>query len=139
MTDLNAVKQLYPQCVQAGVDPATEYAAVRATVKGNGLGYGSTVRLTFGMALWLAIVIHVIGVEVYVRMIKRSALLAFTTLILNSGFLDPTDGIFESTQARICLGAGRQHRKKRTRRSLTSINPNAQGFQHSWEKLICIT
>ena len=139
MTDLNAVKQQYPQCVQAGGDPAKEYATVRATVKGNGgLGYGSTVRLTFGMALWIAIVIHVIGVEIYVCTIKSSGLLVFTTLILKSHFLDPTNGIFQSTQARICLGAGRRLRKKRARRSLTCINTNARGFYHCWDKLMCV-
>jgi hypothetical protein len=66
MTNQTVVKEFYPQCV-AGVDPATVYVAVRASVHGNGLSYGSAVRLTFGMALWVAIVIHIIGVEIYVR------------------------------------------------------------------------
>lgn len=68
MTDVNTVEQLYPQCTQLDVNLAKTYVAVHASVKGNGLNYGSTVRLTFGMALWVAIVIHTIGVEVYVRM-----------------------------------------------------------------------
>jgi hypothetical protein len=64
MTDLEIVNRSYPQCLQA--DPASVYVAVRASVKGNGLAYASTVRLTFGLALWIAIIIHIIGVEIYV-------------------------------------------------------------------------
>jgi hypothetical protein len=69
MTDVDEVNQLYPQCTQPGVNLEKTFVAVHAAIKGNGLGYGSAVRLTFGMALWVAIVIHIIGVEVYVRMI----------------------------------------------------------------------
>jgi len=72
MTDLNAVNQSYPQCVQPGVNTAEVYVAVHASVKGNGLAYGSTVRLTFGMALWVGIVLHTVGVEVYIRLTESS-------------------------------------------------------------------
>jgi len=67
MSDVVAVNQTYPQCVLPGVDIANEYVAVRASVKGTGLAYASTVRLTFGMALWVATVIHIAGVEFYIR------------------------------------------------------------------------
>jgi hypothetical protein len=67
MTDVNAVSQLYPQCTQAGVDLSKVFVAVHAATKGNGLEYGSAVRLTFGLALWVSILIHTIGVEIYVR------------------------------------------------------------------------
>jgi len=68
MTDFYTVNQLYPQCVEpAGVDAKQVYVSVHAAVKGNGLNYGSTVRLVFGMALWVATVIHIIGVEIYIR------------------------------------------------------------------------
>ena len=70
MSDVNAVNQSYPQCTQTGVDVSNAYVAVHAAIKGSGLGYGSTVRLTFGMALWVAIILHIIGVEIYVRTIK---------------------------------------------------------------------
>lgn len=60
--------QTYPQCNQA--NSTQVYVAVHAGVKGSGLAYASTVRLTFGMALWFAIVVHIIGVEVYVRIIS---------------------------------------------------------------------
>lgn len=67
MTDVDAVQQLYPQCTQAGINLAKVFVGVRATVKGNGLNYASTVRLTFGMSMWIALVIHVIGVEIYIK------------------------------------------------------------------------
>jgi hypothetical protein len=105
MPDVNAVKELYPQCTQPGIDPADVYVAVRATVKGSGgLGYASTVRLTFGMALWTAIVIHVIGVEVYVRMHRLWEVIISPSKFF--GIVDPQDGVFESTQAGICARAG---------------------------------
>ncbi|KIM81594.1 hypothetical protein PILCRDRAFT_821370 [Piloderma croceum F 1598] len=72
MTDVDEVSQLYPQCTQPGVNLAKTFVAVHAAVKGNGLEYGSTVRLTFGMSLWIAIVIHVIGVEIYIRKTESS-------------------------------------------------------------------
>jgi hypothetical protein len=105
MTDVNEVTQLYPQCTQPGVNLEKTFVAVHAAVKGNGLEYGSAVRLTFGMALWVAIVIHVIGVEIYVR-ITKPYLATFLTHLIHSNpcFLDPKDGIFESAPARIRAG-----------------------------------
>ena len=70
MPDLDDVNQLYPQCAQAGVDLTKVHVAVHAAVKGNGLNYGSTVRLVFGMALWIGIMTHIIGVELYVRIFR---------------------------------------------------------------------
>jgi hypothetical protein len=67
MTNVHAVNQSYPQCAQAGVNLATVYVPVHASVKGNGLNHGSAIRLTVGMVLWVSIVIHILGMEVYVR------------------------------------------------------------------------
>jgi hypothetical protein len=72
MTDLNAVQQSYPQCTQAGANITNVFAAVHATIKGNKLSSASTLRVTFGMSLWIGIVIHIICVEIYVRMIRAS-------------------------------------------------------------------
>ncbi|KIM82605.1 hypothetical protein PILCRDRAFT_820479 [Piloderma croceum F 1598] len=72
MTDVNAVSQSYPQCAQAGVDLSKVFVAVHAATKGNGLEYGSAVRLTFGLALWVSILIHIIGVEIYIRKTESS-------------------------------------------------------------------
>jgi hypothetical protein len=70
MTDLDTVKQLYPQCAQAGANLSEVFVAVHAAVKGNGLTYSSTVRLTFGLSMWVSLVSHAFGVEIYVRMIR---------------------------------------------------------------------
>jgi hypothetical protein len=56
----------YPQCASAGSDLGSMHVAVLAAVDDYPLGFASSVRVTFGMALWLATVIHVIGVEIYV-------------------------------------------------------------------------
>jgi len=72
MTDVDAVRQSYPQCTQAGVNLTDVFVPVHAAVKGNGLSYASTVRLTFGMSMWIAIVIHIAGVEIYIRKTESS-------------------------------------------------------------------
>ena len=86
MTDVNTVEQLYPECARHDVNLSETYVAVQASVKGNGLNYGSTVRLTFGMALWVAIVIHTIGVEVYVRMGSGPRHYTHESYALKSGY-----------------------------------------------------
>jgi len=70
MNDVNAVNQSYPSCTQPGIDLSKVFVPVHAAIKGSGLGYASAVRLTFGLGLWVALVIHVIGVEIYVRVVE---------------------------------------------------------------------
>jgi len=74
MPDMDDVNQSYPLCAQAVVDSniTKVYVAVHASVEGNGLSYGSTVRLVFGMALWIGIMTHIIGVEFYIRKSESS-------------------------------------------------------------------
>ena len=106
MTNVTAVEQLYPQCTKAGVDLTEVFVAVHASVKGGRLGSASITRATFGMCMWLALVIHIIGVEIYVRMISACGLPFFAGLTHRiSGFLDPKDRVLKSTQARIRVGA----------------------------------
>jgi len=71
LTDMNAVNKSYPQCIQAGVNPADVFVAVHAA-KGNRLTSSSAVRVTFGMALWVSLLIHTIGVEIYIRLTESS-------------------------------------------------------------------
>jgi hypothetical protein len=66
LNNTDTVTQLYPQCAEAD-DLGSLHAAIRVAVKDGPLGFASSVRATFGMALWLAIVIHIIGVEFYIR------------------------------------------------------------------------
>jgi hypothetical protein len=75
LQSMDAPQQLYPQCTQAGSNLANVRVAIRAAVDGDDLGLGSSVRVTWGMAMWVAIVIHVLGVELYVRAIDTLQLL----------------------------------------------------------------
>jgi hypothetical protein len=58
----------YPDCAAYvdGSDP-DQLAIVKANIGGDGpANAGAALNTAFGMALWLAVVIHAIGVEVYV-------------------------------------------------------------------------
>ena len=104
VTDVNTVRQSYPQCAQAGANNVTDvFVAVHASVNGSHLTSSSAVRLTFGMSIWIAMVSHIIAVEIYVRIILHLPFHKFNAFIF--GFLDPKDGVVESSQAWICAGA----------------------------------
>jgi len=62
----------YPQCTVTGAQPSSIYLAIRANIKGDHLAAGSSVRVTFGMGIWLGIVLHTIGVEIYIRTTEHS-------------------------------------------------------------------
>jgi hypothetical protein len=69
LQSMATLQQSYPQCAQAG-DNSSVRVAIRAAVDGDKLGLGSSVRATWGMSMWIAIVIHALGVEIYVRAIQ---------------------------------------------------------------------
>jgi hypothetical protein len=71
LKNMDAVNDLPLECLVAD-DLASVHTVVRAAVKHPGLGFASSVRATFGMSLWLAIVIHTIGVELYIRQTERA-------------------------------------------------------------------
>jgi hypothetical protein len=58
--------QKFPQCV-GDADLSTLYTAVRAGLQDGPLGRASASRVTRGMVLWVSILIHVVGVEFYIR------------------------------------------------------------------------
>jgi len=58
--------QKFPQCT-GDADLSTLYTAVRAGLQDGPLGRASAFRVTRGMVLWVSILIHVIGVEFYIR------------------------------------------------------------------------
>lgn len=60
------VSTSYPLCAQVNVDPSTVYVAVLAKLGHGSLHFASVVRVVFGMALWLGILIHALGIEIYV-------------------------------------------------------------------------
>jgi hypothetical protein len=60
--------KMYPACEPyANGSNLDEVAAVKANLDGEtGVNAGASLNVSFGMALWLSVVIHAIGVEIYV-------------------------------------------------------------------------
>ena len=54
-------------CSNTTVDPSNIRTLIQVQTHALPANYGSSVRATFGMGLWIALVLHVIGVELYVR------------------------------------------------------------------------
>jgi hypothetical protein len=66
LRDVDALNAKYPQC--AGISNLSSvHVAVHAATRADRLSFASSVRVTFGMALWLSLVMHIIGVEFYIR------------------------------------------------------------------------
>uniref|UniRef100_A0A0W0FBL9 Uncharacterized protein n=1 Tax=Moniliophthora roreri TaxID=221103 RepID=A0A0W0FBL9_MONRR len=69
LKDLATLTQQFPQCPTLGdslSDPSL-YVPVHASVDEGKLGKASAARVTQGMVLWVATLIHVVGVEIYLR------------------------------------------------------------------------
>ena len=58
----NALEAKYPVCKSAGA-----WAAIKADLSGGDELTSASLNMTFGMALWLALALHAIGIEFYVR------------------------------------------------------------------------
>jgi hypothetical protein len=66
--------EMYPACASYanGTNPA-EVAIVLANLDGEtGVNAGAALNMSFGMALWLSVVVHAIGVEIYVSSSQMS-------------------------------------------------------------------
>lgn len=61
----------YPICIPGNVSPENVQVPVVADFGGNQAELGASLRLPFGMALWLALAMHAIGVEIYLRLTPR--------------------------------------------------------------------
>jgi hypothetical protein len=68
LSDPSQLLQMYPTCEPyLNGTNLGEVAIVKANLDGtSGAEAGAALGLSFGMALWLSVVIHAIGVEVYV-------------------------------------------------------------------------
>ena len=68
--DVYAVSQLYPQCTNSSnVD---QLAVVHASFfDGQPEQIGASLDISFGMAMWLAIFLHAVGVEIYLALTPR--------------------------------------------------------------------
>lgn len=62
------VGAIWPECVAFvnGTNPS-QMAVVHADFNGRSAEIGAALGMSFGMALWLSIAIHAIGIEFYVR------------------------------------------------------------------------
>ncbi|KAJ7738143.1 hypothetical protein B0H16DRAFT_1424996 [Mycena metata] len=57
----------FPQCVTSGVNPAHIWVAVQASTRDGPLYRASAMRAVHGMGIWIALLLHVIGVEIYIH------------------------------------------------------------------------
>jgi hypothetical protein len=67
LEDQSLVLESYPICEAffSGENP-TQHASVRADLSTDGAEAAAVLDMVFGSALWLGIIIHVVGVELYV-------------------------------------------------------------------------
>lgn len=67
-----AAYHFYPECdpANAALNPLN-YAVVAANSHGNPVEIGAALGLGFPMAMWLAIFIHMVGVELYIMLTPR--------------------------------------------------------------------
>ena len=68
-----AIQRLYPRCSQSGFTNNT-LAIVQATFEnGQPEQIGASLRMSFGMAMWMALFLHAIGVEIYLNLTPRES------------------------------------------------------------------
>jgi len=67
LADPQAIQSSFPQCIATGVNPASLWVSVHASTRDGPLYVASSVRATNGMALWIATLMHVVGVEYYIN------------------------------------------------------------------------
>lgn len=69
----NFSKSLYPECSNATATNDS-LAIVHATfANGRPEQIGASLRLSFGMAMWMAIILHLVGVEIYLALTPRES------------------------------------------------------------------
>lgn len=77
MTNAGSIADLptkYPQCVGLNTSSIDHTAVAVHAVFGNNVEeIGASLRLSFGMALWLSIFLHIIGPEIYLALTPREA------------------------------------------------------------------
>ncbi|KAB5590032.1 hypothetical protein CTheo_6527 [Ceratobasidium theobromae] len=65
----STLAQQFPQCATPAAleNPGSVYVAVHSSWKEGDLGQGSAMRASYGMALWIAMILHCVGIEFYLR------------------------------------------------------------------------
>ncbi|CUA69399.1 hypothetical protein RSOLAG22IIIB_03924 [Rhizoctonia solani] len=72
LKDPELIQESFPICVNA-TRPKRTFVPVHASIHQDPINFGSTYRITFGMTLWLAILIHLAGTELYINLTKSYA------------------------------------------------------------------
>lgn len=69
--DSSGFQMTYPECI--GADDS-KHIVVHANLGGpSGENAGASLRVNFGMAIWMALFLHAVGVEIYLRLTPREA------------------------------------------------------------------
>lgn len=69
--DMASFASAYPECADAD---ANHHVVVHASfISGNIAELGASLRMSFGMALWMALLLHAVGVEIYLRLTPRES------------------------------------------------------------------
>jgi len=68
----NAANELYPACAAPGATAAT-HVVVQADFGQQPEQIGVSLRISFGMAMWLALILHLVGVEIYLALTPRES------------------------------------------------------------------
>ena len=64
----------YPQCQPSNLNlTVDQMVPVRAKFSSNSAEVGAALGVSFGMAAWLAFALHVVGVEIYLRLTPRES------------------------------------------------------------------
>ncbi|KAF8343000.1 uncharacterized protein EI90DRAFT_3031025 [Cantharellus anzutake] len=64
----------YPACVaaqQANTNFSSVYVGIHASMHGDKVNRGAVARLASPVGLWTALIIHIIGVEIYIRLTEK--------------------------------------------------------------------
>ena len=67
------VTSLYPQCGLPGSTDATRVIVQSSFANGQAEQIGASLRMSFGMALWMALFLHLVGVEIYLNLTPRES------------------------------------------------------------------
>ena len=63
---IDSTQEPYVLCTGPNVNTVELHIPVLAVTNRDNLNFASTVRVTFGMGLWIGMLLHIIGVEFYV-------------------------------------------------------------------------
>lgn len=65
----------YPGCAAYinGTNPSQVVPVAATFGKGDGVNTGAALNVAFGMALWLALLLHAVGVEIYLHLTPKEA------------------------------------------------------------------